>query len=281
MARYQGAIFIYTWNNGVVENLRVEKNTIYWEPSGDYPAVLNRADIRGSQRVFRENQIYSASASLVETNKNLTFRANRYSTCGGNRAIWIFENHAYDTLDEYRAAADQEQGSSWKPDRYAASCLSMVASQRKERSNPVVSGNNSNAPRGTASANWTMVSELPASIGPDGLLDTASAGQLSVLKNLGMQFRANGLRMRITLDFKQASGNESQQNAIRDLGMADIKTSESLGHDMPARARTRLIGPGGSVVREWQDFVGPAEIGLAVRAALREPRYSQMKSEDE
>jgi hypothetical protein len=79
MARYQGAIFLWTWNNGVIENLRVEKNTIFWTPPGNYPAVLNRADIQGAQRIFRENQTYSASASLIASNKNLSFQASLWA----------------------------------------------------------------------------------------------------------------------------------------------------------------------------------------------------------
>ena len=43
----------------------------------------------------------------------------------------------------------------------------------------------------------------------------------------------------------------------------------------------RFIAPGGSLVRKWQGYIGPAEIGLAGRRVLGEPTYSQMKSEDQ
>jgi hypothetical protein len=71
MARYQGAIFLLTWNGGALENLRVENNIVYWTPPGNFPAVLNRADLRGSQKIFRENQIRSSSPSVDGVEESL------------------------------------------------------------------------------------------------------------------------------------------------------------------------------------------------------------------
>jgi hypothetical protein len=270
MARYQGAIFIWTWNGGVIENLSVESNTIYWRPPGDFPAVLNRADIRGAQRIFRDNRIYSSSPWVVESNKELSFQDNRYTTCGSNAAAWLFDDHLYHSFDEFRAGAGQEKGSTWKSERDAGPCL---GGERSKVEEPGSAG-------GKTTAGWTIVSEIPASIDAQGLLDAAAAGQLTVLKNLYLQYRASGLRMEITLALEQPAAEGSLQNMIRDLGMSGIKTSEPHGQELVTRPRTRLVAPDGSTAREWQDFFGPAEIGLAVRGALGEPLYSQMESED-
>jgi len=86
-----------------------------------------------------------------------------------------------------------------------------------------------------------------------------------ILKNLYMQFRASGLQLRITLNLKQPNSPESLQNAIRDLGLSEIKASQSPDHEFIAQAKTRLVAPNGISVREWHDFVGPTEIDLAVR----------------
>jgi len=258
MAQYQGAIFLYTWNGGVIENLRVEKNTVYWQPPGNFPAVLNRADIQGSERTFRENQIYSGSAKIVESNKEISLRDNRYTTCGTNGVDWIFDNHAYHRLDEFRAGSSQEEGSSWKHEKDASVCFG---------------GERLGSRRGT----WAINSEIPASIDAHGLLDAGSTGQLMVLKNLYRQYRASGLRVEVTLGLKQASSGEFAQNLIGDLGMSDVKISEA---PELTRSKTRLIAPDGTVVKEWEEFVGPVEIGLQVRKALGEPLYSLMESED-
>jgi hypothetical protein len=128
--------------------------------------------------------------------------------------------------------------------------------------------------------NWAVVSELPASIGADGLLDAASAGQIAILKNLSRQFRPSGLSTSVRLDLKGPLGKESVENVIRDYATSGFGVLQSAANDAPIHPRTRHIAPEGSVAREWQDYVGPAEIGLAVRRALGEPIYFQMESEN-
>ena len=279
MARYQGAIFLWTWNNGVIENLRVEKNTIFWTPPGNYPAVLNRADIQGAQRIFRENQTYSASASFIDSNKNLSFQANRYSTCGADRALWTFDNRAYDTFDKYRASSGQEQGSSWKPDSSEV-CLATVPSAHKQRSDAAAFPDRRIEHAAKAST-WNVIFELPASIGPDGLLDTASTGQLVVLKNLFVQFRASGLRTSVKLHLQHGISNESMENVIRDYSANGFEVVQSTASQMLVHPEIRFIAPDGSLVRAWQDYIGPAEIGLAVRRVLGQPVYSKVQFEDQ
>jgi hypothetical protein len=270
MARYQGAIFILTWNGGVIENLRMESNIIYWRPPGNFPAVLNRADLRGAERIFRDNRIYSSCPWVVESNKEISFQDNRYTTCGTNGATWLFDNHLYRSFDEFRAGTRQDQGSTWKFEQAAAPCNGGERSQVEEDPGA----------RGKTPTGWTIVSEIPASIDAQGLLDAAAAGQLMVLKNLYLQYRGSGLRMEVTLDLKHPGADESVQNLIRDLGMSGIKTSELHGQELLTRPKTRLVAPDGSTAKEWQDFFGPADIGLAVRSRLGGPLYSQMESED-
>jgi hypothetical protein len=269
MARNEGAIYIWTWNGGVIENLSVESNTIYWLPPGNFPAVLNRADIRGARRVFRDNRIYSSSPWVVESNKEISFQDNRYTTCGTNEASWLFDNHFYRSFDEFRAGAGQDKGGTWKFEPAAAACLGGERLQAEEAAGT----------RGKTSTGWTAVSEIPASIDAQGMLDATAAGQLLVLKNLYAQNRASGLRLEVTLDLKQPASGESLQNLIRDLGMSSIKISGQHGQQLLTRPRTRLVAPDGSTTKEWQDFFGPAEIGLEVRRTLGEPLYSQMESE--
>jgi len=279
MARYQGAMFLWTWNNGVIENLRVERNTIYWNPPGNFPAVLNRADLRGSQKIFRGNKIFSSAAWILESNKEMSFQNNRYTSCGGGAATWVFDNHTYRTFDEFRAEAGQEQGSTWKSDQTMIPCFGKERSRIAEGGESVRADKNDFGAHHKTQSGWTIVSEIPARIDANGLLDAASGAQLLVLKNLYMQFRPSGLRMTVTLDLKQPSAGETGENVIRDLAMSDIKISASSGHDSATQPKTRLLAPDGSIVRKWQDFVGPAEIGLTVRSALGEPRFSQMVSE--
>ena len=281
MAGYQGALFLLTWNNGVIENLRVEKNTIYWSPPGRFPALINRADIRGSQRIFRENQIYSFSPWMIDSNKYIDFQNNQYETCASSSATWTFDGHSYSSMEQYRGGANQEQGSSWKYDPLSGSCLGGERLLKGEPKNTARPNRTDASALGVTTPGWTVVSDLPASLDAYGLLDSASSGQLMVLKNLYTQFRASGMRIKIKLILKQAKTKEAVPNVIRDLAISDIETLEPASSEFPSHPRTRLVAPDGSVVKEWQEFVGPAEIGLAVRRALGVPLYSQMISTSE
>jgi hypothetical protein len=275
MARYQGAIFLWTWNNGIIENLRVENNTVYWTPPGSFPAILNHGDIRGSQNVVRENQIFSGSPWVIDSNSKMSFQDNRYTTCGGSDATWVFDGHSFKTFDEYRVGAGQEGGSTWKSQKAAAPCLG--GQRPQEARSP--SGKNVVSNRRTPQPGWMVVSEIPTGMDAAGLFDPAAAGQLMILKNLYMQFRASGLQLRITLNLMHSTSPESLQNAIRDLGISGLTESRSLGRESAAASRTRLLAPGGTSVHEWHDFVGPAQIGIAVRQVLGEPLYSELESE--
>ena len=277
MARYQGAIFLWTWNGGVIENLRVEKNKIFWCPPGNFPALLNHGDIRGSQRVFRENEIYSCSTRLIDSYKNLLFRDNRYVSCGEPSASWTFDSKNYDTLEAYRNATGQDAESSWTADRTSAFCLSATPALLKDSSGPIDAAKHTSISQAKASANWSLVSELPAHLDNQGLLDATCMRQLVVLKNQYLLFHPNGLANKITLVLQNASTDEAVGNAIGDLSLSGAEITTRPAGDAAPRARTRLLAPGGSVAKEWQDFAGPTELGLALREVLGAPLYSRLE----
>ena len=153
---------------------------------------------------------------LAGSNKNLLFQGNRYTACQASNATWTFDNHTYDVFDEYGAATGQEQGSSWKADMSAPPCLGEGRSRPKGHSGITRSRTNHRAARGSAAATWAVVSELPASFGPDGLLEAASDGQIAILKNLSRQFRPSGLSTSVRLDLKGPLREESEENVILD-----------------------------------------------------------------
>jgi hypothetical protein len=278
LAFYQGAIFLWTWNNGIIENLRVERNTIYWEPPGMAPALINHADLRGSQRVFRENHIYSNSPWMVDSNREMLFQNNRYTSCELDAAKWVFENRTYNSLDEFRVATGQDQGSTWSAANANIPCSGLERPQREDGSGSAAISRATDG-HDPVTSGWRVLSEMSGSIGTDGLLDASSAGQLRILKTLYAQFRASGLQMIITLHLQESNSDQSLQNVIRDLGMGDIKVAVSSDGDSFNKPTTSLVGPDGLTVIEWHGFVGPAKVGLAVRRRLGKPFYSQLEPE--
>jgi hypothetical protein len=278
MALYQGAIFVWTWNNGVIENLRVEKNRVDWCPPGNFPALLNRADIRGSQRLFRQNEIYSCAPAMIESNTKLTLQDNRYVSCGSDKASWTFDGKTYSSFDDYRNATAQDRESHWAPDDPPAMCLAPELALPKESATPVANDKNENASRANASSEWSIVSEIPASLDAQELLDATAIRQLVALKNQWLQYRPSGLRFAITLDVPPGAADDSFRNAVRDISEGSFEISVHPASGSTSRAKTRLIAPGGSVVKDWEGFVGPTELGLALRKAYGVPRYSQLDS---
>jgi hypothetical protein len=274
LAQYQGAIFLWTWNNGIIENLRVEKNIVYWSPPGDFPALLNRANIQGANKIFGWNQIYSSTSSVLESKNNMTFHDNLYVKCGDEGTSWIFDSHAYSTFDQYRDETRQEQGSSLRSDKFSLSCFGMERSQGDGQWNTLRASNNTaTLPK---PGSWTIVSDLPINLDADGLFDFALRGQLVVLNDLSMQFRKSGLAVKVRLHVNDKRVSESVRNLIRDLARSNVEVSFTSGPEFGDRPTTRIIAPDGSISKEWRKFVGPAEIGLPLRKALGKPQYSQM-----
>jgi len=122
------------------------------------------------------------------------------------------------------------------------------------------------------------VSEIPASLNAQGLLDAATIRQIVVIKNQWFQYRPSGLRFMITLDVPLGAPDDSVHNAVRDISKGSFEISVHPANGATSRAKTRLIAPGGSVINNWEGFVGPTELGLALRKALGTPLYSQLES---
>ncbi|MBV9158578.1 MAG: right-handed parallel beta-helix repeat-containing protein, partial [Acidobacteriaceae bacterium] len=78
LAQRQGAIFLSTWNNGKLKEVRFSGNHLFWNPPIAAAAVVNTADFDGSG-VFENNTIQSSSPFIVRSNSSLTFDNNSYS----------------------------------------------------------------------------------------------------------------------------------------------------------------------------------------------------------
>jgi hypothetical protein len=276
MALYQGAIFLWTWNNGIIENLRVEKNTIYWSPPGNFPALLNRADIRGTQKVFRENEIYSCASAMIESNTNLTLQSNRYVSCENDKTSWTFDGKTYSSFDAYRNATAQDRESHWTSDESSATCLAPELALLKQSATTVVDDKNERVSRANLSSQWSIVSEIPSNLDAQGLLDDAAVRQVVVLKNQWFQYRPSGLRFAITLDVPPGAADDSFRNAVRDISEGSFEILLHPTSGSTPRAKTRLIARGGACLNDWEGFVGPTQLGLALRKIFGVSRYSQL-----
>jgi len=276
MAFFQGAMFLWTWNGGSLNGVRVEKNTIYWTPPGNAPALINHAAIEGSRMRFRENQIYSSSPFIFDSDDQISFQNNRYTACELETSKWVFGGHTYDSLGQFRAATGQDQGSTWNSDSAGSTCLKHKDPIATKTGRGPAATNSASNSDPKAPPGWTIQSEILARFDANGFLEASSAGQLTVLKNLYAQFHASGLGMVITLDLHSTKPGEFAPNLVSDLDMGDIKLVVSQESDS-TQETTCLKAPDGSIAEQWHGFVGPAKIGLAVRARMGQPSYGQLE----
>ena len=77
-----GDVFVYTWDKGALDGVRIHDNTLLWDPPIDSPVLKVDADFSGNgANSFDHNLIESSVPWMVEASTGgLTLDANRYVT---------------------------------------------------------------------------------------------------------------------------------------------------------------------------------------------------------
>ena len=117
MARYQGAIFLLSWNDGSIDGLTMEDNTVYWSPFENAPALLNKQHQSGTA-VFRNNTIDSTAPWMVDSNTSLSLTHNQYSYFGAGSPEWRYGTKEFDSLDELQDGPSRRRAACLMPLRF-------------------------------------------------------------------------------------------------------------------------------------------------------------------
>jgi hypothetical protein len=272
MANYQGAIFLLSWNGGSIDGLTMEDNNVYWDPFENAPALLNEATIKDGTASFRNNSIYSTSPRMIQSNASLSFAQNHYSYFGAGKPEWRYGAKAFSSLAQMQSGPRQETGSSYlqRPLRQWSEAF-----QQKPGESPSVT---SRPNRSMPDEHWLLSCTLPVSLDSSGLINDAALQQLTVLKSMSRQYRAQGLHvtLRMTSPDARLFSTEAFRNAITDLDLRGIAVEHSAD---AAPEHTTLSTPGGRIAAQWNGFAGPVQLGLALRRAIGEPVFTQMGDE--
>ncbi|MGB9146585.1 MAG: right-handed parallel beta-helix repeat-containing protein [Acidobacteriaceae bacterium] len=256
MTKYQGAILLLTWNNGSLDGLTIEDNTVYWNPLEDAPALLNEATIAPGIAVFRNNSIESTSPWLTTSNTALAFGQNHYTYFGTGTPKWTWGAHQYSGLGDLQKDAHQGQGSSFT-----------------ER--PL-----QDAPQFQASrlGHWRLACYLPVSLDANGMIADKTLQQMVVLRSFSRQYHASGLQIALTLTAPDAAFLRSAalRQDLRDLDLGAISVSTQ--SNAQSSQHSSLTAPDGHIAARWNGFAGPVPLGLALRKALGQPAYAQMQT---
>jgi hypothetical protein len=253
MASYQGAIFLYSWNDGSIDGLTIEDNTVEWSPFEAAPALLNSATIRAGTAAFRNNTINSTSPWMADSNTSLALSQNRYRYFGSANPEWRYGTERFSRLADLQSKTHQEEGSAFTQE---------PLERWGER-------------RAIGDGAWRLSCELPAALDGDGLMSDAALRQIVVLKSFARQYRASGLlvSVRMTAPDARIFASGEFRRAKADLDLEGMMASEAAGN---GAERTVLTAPDGKVAGAWDGFVGPVQLGSALRQVLGEPIYAQM-----
>lgn len=78
LARRQGDMFVYTWEGGALDGVRIENNTFYWTPLIDVPAVLfDHPEFTGARPVvFAGNRIVTGVSAPIHASDAVKLEHN-------------------------------------------------------------------------------------------------------------------------------------------------------------------------------------------------------------
>ncbi len=266
MAKYQGAIFLLTWNGGSIDGLTLENNIVYWSPFENAPALLNEADIKSGTAAFRNNTIHSTALWMVSSNSSLALSSNHYQyysdLAGTPLPEWRIGNTSFHSLGAMEATTHEANAGSYAHHplaRWPLTASRASGSQRKT---------------------WSLRCDLPVVLDAQGWIDDIALRQIVVLRSFAQQYRALGLQVTLNLTAPNLSifTTPAFRNDLTDLALQGVTVKMS----SPERSyATVLTAPDGKLAGQWQGFAGPVQLGLALRKALGEPLYAQMKAGDD
>lgn len=106
----QGEVFVYTWDNGSLNGVRIYNNTFYWNPASNAAAFISSdATYSGSDpRFFKNNIIYATVPGMIQTTSAFVLDNNIYWTTSSSPPTWQVNAATYNSFSAYQAGANQE-----------------------------------------------------------------------------------------------------------------------------------------------------------------------------
>lgn len=259
LARRQGDLFTMTWDGGSLDGLVVDHNTFIWNPAIDAPAVHTSDTAFGGTRpdILSNNLIYSSVPNLVSAGPPLKFASNLYWHAGEETAKWSYGAREYATINDWRHIAANDlflnPGFDWRlrPLKVDAG-IGAIASEGDADQNQELT-------RAVPHANgkWTLLL-FGSRLEPD------ARSQLVFMQTALAQYHDCGLEAEVVSD--------GDANLQYDWNFGVVRSLESKETNRAQHVRKGavllLISPAGEIVRRWDGFAPPAELGLALKHYL-------------
>jgi len=247
LAALQGAVYLHTWNDGVIRGLRIERNTFIWNPPvSTAAAIVDDADTGGAPVTFTGNRIESAAPQLYRANAQFAPSANTYVFGAGGAKFSLADRHNVN-LTALQAGGIEKRTTM----ENATASLPAATSLRLD-------------------------ANVDFAFDADGLLASGPRAQLMVLRSLAAQYGSIALAVTVHLHAAATSSAEqgkAQANALLDLDAGMIHFER----DATATGALRLLSKDGRLLNEWKGFQNAATLGGAVRARLGAPHFAAMQ----
>jgi hypothetical protein len=249
LAVRQGAVYMTTWNGGVIRGLRIERNTILFDPPvSTASAIMDDAAAGSSSATFTGNHIESAAPLFYRAVAGFAPSVNVYSYTGpGQPAFTLGDRH--EVLLSNLQQAGIEKGS--------------TLGQESAPSQPASS--------------LRLEASIDFALDTDGLLAPAPRAQLMVLRSLAAQYGPPALTVTVHLRSPENSSAKEaaeQANALLDLDAPSIH----FVRDGKDSATISLLGADGHLIQSWTGFQNAATLGGTVRKLLGAPHFASMRS---
>lgn len=278
MARLQGAIYLHTWNDGSIDGLTMEGNTIDWNPPAPSAAIVNDegTELRGTT-IVRNNVIHTTSPWLMRSaNDKLRFAGNQWDYRGAEKPWWTWNGKTWHSLADLQAAG-AERGS-----EFHAEAKSDERELRASASRPAFSGEqvdeladlNGKRLAPTDGKRVRLWTEIPLRLDADRLFAPDVMARLAVLRTLAREYSPQQLEIDVAVPDVKLDADLN--NALDDLDVPSVRfVRRPAGkHGMD----TFLIDANGRIASHWpasSTDLNAATLGYAVRQELGPPIYAQ------
>jgi hypothetical protein len=244
LAAMQGVVYLRTWNGGLIDGLRIEHNTIIFNPPvSSAAAIVDEAETRNGPVVFAGNRIESSAP--------LFYRANAQFAPAGNTYQYEGAGDARFTLG----------------DRHDVS-LSALEAAGFEKGSMLV---HEHAPRRDAKS-LRLDADVDFTLDSDGLLAPAPRAQLMVLRSLAAQYGPEMLA--VNVHWHEAAGPSAEERVARANALLDLDAGPIHFEDNGKKGSAiRLTTSDGRLLNEWDGLQNAATLGGAVRAQLGAPHF--------
>lgn len=132
LAALQGAVYIHTWNGGVIRGLSMEHNTFLFDPPvSSAAAIEDDAETGGEPIKFTGNRIESAAPLFYSANAQFAPSENSYSYSGIGEPRFSAGDHSESSLSALQAAGIEKLPRTLKHlglGRRRSRCTSMLLS---------------------------------------------------------------------------------------------------------------------------------------------------------